>query len=94
MAWKNGMGLVTANKLFEKYGVMIAQDSNTKIYTATLGDKTIQHTSVSAIAETILERWFILSEPYKVTPADIAIAALNINRHAVVPEIKQEARSC
>ena len=62
MAWKNGMELVTANKLFERYGVSIAQDPNTKIYTATLGDRTIQHTSVTAIAETILEKWFTANE--------------------------------
>lgn len=60
IAWKNGMGLVTANKLFEKYGVLIAQDPNTKIYTATLGDRTIQHTSVTAISETILDKWFTI----------------------------------
>jgi hypothetical protein len=63
MTWRNGMGLATANKLFERYGVAIVQDPNTKIYTATLGDKTIQHTSVTAIAETILDKWFVLVEP-------------------------------
>lgn len=60
MTWKNGMGLATANKLFEKYGVAIAQDPNTKIYTATWGDQTIQHTSVSAITDTILSTWFTI----------------------------------
>lgn len=63
MTWKNGMGLATANKLFEKYGVTIAQDEKTRIYQATFGDRTIQHTSVTGIAETILEKWFTLVEP-------------------------------
>ena len=86
MSWKNGMALATANKLFEKYGVTIAQDANTKIYQATLGDRTIQHTSVTGIAETILEKWFALVEPggaigstalpSRVTLADVALAAL------------------
>jgi hypothetical protein len=83
MSWKNGMGLATANKLFDKYGITIAQDPKTKIYTATLGDRTIQHTSVTGIAETILEKWFALVEPGRaigavvppkqVTPADFAL---------------------
>jgi len=62
MTWKNGMGLVTANRLFEKYGVIITQDANTKIYEATLGDNVIQHTSVTGIAYTVLEKWFSLNE--------------------------------
>jgi hypothetical protein len=90
MTWKNGIGLATANKLFEKYGVTIAQDPKTKIYTATLGDQTIQHTSVTGIAETILEKWFALVEsggaigavvpPKQVTPADFAIAAIDLSK--------------
>jgi hypothetical protein len=90
MGWKNGIALATANKLFEKYGVTIAQDPKTKIYTATLGDQTIQHTSVTGIAETILEKWFALVEsggaigsatsPKQVTPADFAIAAIGLSK--------------
>jgi hypothetical protein len=76
MAWKNGIGLATANKLFEKYGVAIAQDPKTKIYTATLGDRTIQHTSVTGIAETILEKWFVLVEPAGAIGAEIPLSRL------------------
>lgn len=65
------MALAAANKLFQKYGVTIAQDPNTRIYEATLGDKTIQHTSVMGIAETILEKWFVLVE------SSVALAASN-----------------
>jgi hypothetical protein len=86
MTWKNGMALATANKLFEKYGVTIAQDPNTKIYQATLGDRKIQHTSVTGISETILEEWFTLVKPSgairltipsrQVSSADAAVAAI------------------
>jgi hypothetical protein len=62
MTWNKGLALTTANKLFEKYGVSIAQDPNTKIYTAIKGKSSIQHTSVTAITEAVLANWFEVKE--------------------------------
>ncbi|MEG3877664.1 hypothetical protein QT972_09815 [Microcoleus sp. herbarium7] len=57
MTGQDELGLATASKLFEKYGVLITQDPDTKIYVAIWGGETIKDTSVTAIVETILEKW-------------------------------------
>ena len=62
MTWNKGLALTTANKLFEKYGVLITQDPNTRIYTATKSEQSIQHTSVTAITEAVLANWFEVKE--------------------------------
>ena len=60
MTWNKGLSLVVANKLFGKFDIEINFDTNTKIYTATLSDRSLQHVSVIGICELILANWFAL----------------------------------